>query len=199
MSRKESEERFLHTLETLLKEGSDLGVNILAEKSGLNKVLIYRYFGGWDGLLEAYAKRINLWRSIREDLESGLEKRHWQSWQETTFWVFKTYRIRLVESPVYLRILKEEMKNPNPLTRKLEVEREEEGLNISHLIARFFPVLEKNDVLAAGAFVMSGITYLVLKATEVDTFNGLDMRDEKSWERIDEIWKRTFLANFQRH
>ncbi len=53
-SRPKTEEKFLHAvLELVGKTGfSNLGVNVIAQKAGADKVLIYRYFGGINGLLE---------------------------------------------------------------------------------------------------------------------------------------------------
>jgi AcrR family transcriptional regulator len=39
---------------------SALGINSVAEKAGVNKVLIYRYFGGLPGLLRAVAAGMDL-------------------------------------------------------------------------------------------------------------------------------------------
>jgi len=193
MSRIESEEKYIQALEDLLSRGQEIGVNSLAESAGLNKVLLYRYFGGLEGLLEQYAKRINLWRSIRVDLEKGLDTGQWETWKEAAFWVFSSYRKRLLQSPVYLRILKEELSRPSVLTRKLEKEREEEGLCISTLIGQRFSDIGEGDMLAAGAFAVSGLTYLILKSTEEPVFNGLDLSKDESWERVDAIWMGIFL------
>jgi len=189
MSRKESEEVFLNALESLLIENKEFGINALAEKAGLNKVLIYRYFNGWDGLLEAYARKINLWRTIRDEFEEGLKSERWNNSTEAVFWLFKIYRIKLLSSPVYLRILKEELFRPNPLTRKLEVEREEEGIIISSLLVQSFGELQKVNVPALGAFVVSALTYIALKSTQVTVFNGLDLSLDESWEQMDKIWE----------
>lgn len=192
MSRKESEEKFLRSLEELLIEGKEIGVNALAEKTGLNKVLIYRYFGGLDGLLETFAKRINLWRSLREELEIGLVSNRWETGREVSRWLFRAYRRKLLESPLYLRILKEELFKPGPLTWKLEMEREVEGLAIMEMIAAQFPQMAAIDIPAAGAFIMSGLTYLALKSTQVDQFNGLDLSDDQAWKRFDIFWESAF-------
>ncbi len=43
--------------EVIEKYGTEkVGVNLIAREAGVNKVLIYRYFGGVDGLMEQYVK-----------------------------------------------------------------------------------------------------------------------------------------------
>ena len=52
-------ERILRAMgEVIAERGTEkAGINAVAEKAQVNKVLIYRYFGGWNGLLEAYVQR----------------------------------------------------------------------------------------------------------------------------------------------
>lgn len=191
MPRETSEKKILSALEKLLENNQEIGINIIAKEAGLNKVLIYRYFGGLEGLLETYAKRINLWRPLREEFEQGLIENRWESLRETVKWFFTRYRENLLTSPIYLRLLKEELKNPNPLTKALEVEREEEALKINRLFTDYISNSSESvsiDVQTFGAFVMSGITYLTLKSTQVRWFSGLDLKDNSSWEKFDQLW-----------
>jgi AcrR family transcriptional regulator len=48
-----------------------LGVNVLAEAAGCDKVLIYRYFGGLDGVLEALGAERMLWPRVEIEKEGG--------------------------------------------------------------------------------------------------------------------------------
>ena len=50
-----------------------VGVNAVAEAAGVDKVLIYRYFGGLAGLLSAVADEPSLWPTVDEVLaEAGV-------------------------------------------------------------------------------------------------------------------------------
>ena len=194
MSRAESREKFLNALEELLLEDGELGINSLAEKAGLNKVLIYRYFGGWDGVLEEYAGRLSLWRDIRKEVEKGLEEDRWAGRKEAVGWIFKSYTQMLLTSPGALRILKEELWKPGPLSRKLEKEREEEGVRLTALLQQAFgkgvsPAGSESDWNAAGAFITAGLTYLLLKSTLVKDFNGIDISSKEGWDRVTRIWE----------
>jgi AcrR family transcriptional regulator len=48
-----------------------LGVNALAEAAGCDKVLIYRYFGGLDGVLKALGAERILWPRVEIETEGG--------------------------------------------------------------------------------------------------------------------------------
>jgi AcrR family transcriptional regulator len=51
----------------LAREGfSSLGVNSVAQEAGVDKVLIYRYFGGMTDLLQAFGQSGDFWPSIAE-------------------------------------------------------------------------------------------------------------------------------------
>jgi AcrR family transcriptional regulator len=59
-NREDTTERILEAgLALLAEEGfAGLGVNVLARRSGADKQLIYRYFGGMEGLLAALGRRV---------------------------------------------------------------------------------------------------------------------------------------------
>src|SRR5262245_61271359 len=61
-------DRILDAVARLLPEsGFDgLAINAIAREAGVDKVLIYRYFGGLPGLLEAFAQRGDYWPSAEE-------------------------------------------------------------------------------------------------------------------------------------
>lgn len=41
-----------------------MGINAIAARAGIDKVLIYRYFGGFDGLLESLAAEREIWPDV---------------------------------------------------------------------------------------------------------------------------------------
>ncbi|MGB0408875.1 MAG: TetR/AcrR family transcriptional regulator [Opitutales bacterium] len=57
-SRKNTEQRFQDAVLELVAESgcAHLGVNLVAQRAGSDKVLIYRYFGGIEGLLQSVAE-----------------------------------------------------------------------------------------------------------------------------------------------
>jgi len=68
-SRPETEQRFIDAVISLLGESgcAHLGINLVAQRTGTDKVLIYRYFGDLDGLLERVAKS-RTWLPTAEEL-----------------------------------------------------------------------------------------------------------------------------------
>jgi AcrR family transcriptional regulator len=74
-NRNQTERRLIDTVGHLIAaEGViNIGVNRIARESGVNKVLIYRYFGGLEGLVEAYQQRSQSWLSMPTDDLSMLQ------------------------------------------------------------------------------------------------------------------------------
>ena len=60
--------RLLDAVGTLLaREGfGALGINAVAREAGVDKVLIYRYFGGMDELLRAFGQSGDFWPTIAQ-------------------------------------------------------------------------------------------------------------------------------------
>ena len=59
MELKRSETQLIEAVSTIITEEgfSKIGINKIARTAGCDKVLIYRYFGGLDGLIAVWAKK----------------------------------------------------------------------------------------------------------------------------------------------
>lgn len=58
----------------LLEEGyHKIGVNKVAKKAGVDKKLIYRYFGGLDFLLHSYFREKDFWTTLNNELFEGFD------------------------------------------------------------------------------------------------------------------------------
>jgi len=63
-NRKATEQKILKAVGSLLARGGfrTFGINAVARQARVDKVLIYRYFGGMPDLLRAYAEAGTYWR-----------------------------------------------------------------------------------------------------------------------------------------
>ena len=59
-NRKATEQRLLSAIQELIEESGfeKLGINAVASKAGVSKMLIYRYFGSLDGLVAAIYRTV---------------------------------------------------------------------------------------------------------------------------------------------
>ena len=175
MSVETSREAFLHALERLLShpDAAPPGINTVAREAGLNKVLIYRYFGSWDGLLEVFAQRVNPWRDLRVEVQAGLDAERWTTLRQLLTWLFTTYLDRLLASPLLQNLLRLSLVYRDPLHLALEQDREREGLAVLQAVAIRFPLPAELDHQALSATLVGGLTWLALAGTRAGVFNGL--------------------------
>jgi len=175
MSVETSREAFLQALERLLSqpEPGPLGVNTVAREAGLNKVLLYRYFGSWEGLLEAFAPRVNLWRQLRAETEEGLASGRWATLADLLTWLFTAYFDRLLGSPLQQNLLRRSLGDRDALQGALERDREEAALALMALVGSRYDLRPGLDYPALTALLMGGLTWLTLAGTRAGVFNGL--------------------------
>lgn len=165
----------------LVREGfGALGINAVAREAGVDKVLIYRYFGGIDHLLEAWGSTSDFWPTVAEilgeapesdpaELAAGMLKRHLQA---------------LRARPHTLEVMAWEAVTRHPLTRILDDIRETRA---EQLMMAMPPPLRgvKFDLPAISALLGAGMQHLLLRSRTVDRFNGVAIGSPEGWERIE--------------
>jgi AcrR family transcriptional regulator len=184
--RAETERRILAAVgETLAQAGfRALGVNAVAQRAGVDKVLIYRYFGGLPDLLAAYAEHGDFWYGVEEIAGPGREPPAHDTiagWMELAF---RRHVAWLRARPVTLEIMVWETVERNDLTAALAAVREARGLAIMQRIAARFDLPEHLDLAALVALFAAATNYLLIRARFIRQFQGLDLRREDEWERI---------------
>lgn len=118
-SRPKTEQKFQDAvLELVARSGcSSLGINAVAQIAGADKVLIYRYFGDFDGLLKTVAESRN-WAPNSDAILSGLP-----SGQPSTMSVFRSIQQEMNtyfrSDPCLLQLLRWRRADNSPLGQKL--------------------------------------------------------------------------------
>ena len=97
-----------------------LGVNAVARKAGVDKVLIYRYFGGMEQLMEAFARDSAFWPSVEELAGGDTDAYACLSLGEKLSQLAANYAHALRSRPLTLEIMAWEMVERNHLTDELE-------------------------------------------------------------------------------
>ena len=175
-------ERILSAVGTLLvREGfGALGVNAVAREAGVDKVLIYRYFGGIDELLETWGNHSDFWPSVEEmlgavpeadpaQLAAGLLKRHLQA---------------LRARPHTLEVMAWEAVTRHPLTRVLDRIREERSERLMQALPAGLRSSDL-DLAALSALLGAGMQHLLLRSRTVTVFNGVPLDTTDGWCRLE--------------
>ena len=176
--RARTEEELLSAVGRLLSRSGfeDVGVNAVAREAGVDKVLIYRYFGKMPELLRAFAERGGHWPSDAELLGEAPPEEP----RELAAHVLIRFGQAIRARPETQSILKRELSERNPLTDALADAREEQAMR---LLARIGDL--GVDAAAVGALIAAGLTYLALRAGTVEKYNGVDLRSDAGWEQIE--------------
>lgn len=118
-SRANTEQRFQDAVIELLAESgcAHLGVNLVAERAGFDKVLIYRYFGDLNGLLQRVAEN-RTWLPGADELPTNVSDKPEETLRELARQVSR--RVRADAATHQLCIWRHAVKNP--LTEQLSAE-----------------------------------------------------------------------------
>jgi len=184
--RQETSERLIKAVGDLVAEQgfASAGVNAIARQAGVDKVLIYRYFDGLDGLYTAFAQSADFWPSVSEILgdKEDYEQLKKRPFAEIMAEVFRRY-IRAIRSrPTTQEILAWETVERNSLTIELEKVRERMALDLmAHMQTINAP---EADWQAITNIFTGAIHYLIIRGRKIKSFSGMDIRDDEEWERM---------------
>ena len=181
--REQTRARILHAVGSLLAQSGfkELGVNSIAREAGVDKVLIYRYFGGLPELLKAFAENSDFWPDLPEFSREVGDLSVPMPGPERAKLLLLALGRAIRKRPMTQEIMRWELLERNELTDALARHREEQG-------ARLFDSLEETgevDLRAVGSLLAAGQTYLILRAKTADVYNGLELNQEKDWLRIE--------------
>ena len=184
-NREATRARLIEAVGTLLaREGfKGLGINAVAREAGVDKVLIYRYFGGLQQLIAAFGREGNFWPSIKELAGGDVEAYSQLPVIEQLSRLSRNFMQAIRKRPVTQEILAWEMIERNELTVELESVRENTMMNFFDM---FFTSTDKGtDIAAMGAIIGAGVSYLVSRGRQISVYNGVDLQSEAGWQRLE--------------
>lgn len=197
-----TEERILGAVgKVLAREGfGAIGVNAIARESGVDKVLIYRYFGGLPELLRAWGASGRFWPSLDELLGSDPQALLSLPAAERYALFFERFIVALRARPMTIEILAAEIVERNELTAILETERELWGAQAEAVLGgeefQRQPYLHGITLL-----LVAGVQYLLVRARTIKLFGGMELDTDAGWTALQQSIKvmaqRLFAAENQ--
>lgn len=181
--KKHTKEKLIKAVEQVLaKEGfKGLGVNKVAKFAGVDKVLVYRYFGGLPELLSEYSRTVDFWPTVEELIGPNPDRVKKMPADEQVAEFFKSFLSALRKRPLTQDILAWELLERNELTIQLE------DIRIKTVL-EYFECLDKipdDENLTAIVVLMGGaINHLLVKSRITSSVGGIDLESEKGWNRI---------------
>jgi AcrR family transcriptional regulator len=185
--RARTEERILAAVgEVLARDGfAALGVNAIARVAGVDKVLIYRYFGGLDELLRTWGASGRFWPSVEELVGRDAQALPAMPIAQRYALFFERFIDALRARPMTIEILAAEIVERTELTAILEAEREQWGAQAEALFGgedfQRLPHLRGVTLL-----LVAGVQYLLVRARTINVFGGIDLRSDAGWQALKE-------------
>jgi len=187
-------ERILRAMgEVMAERGTEkAGINAVAERAGVNKVLIYRYFGGWNGLLEAYVQRGFFLSMFNESFLDSVPANlpadgRSKIWSDYTIQFMQEFRSRKPSQ----ELIRWEMSNgQTELARRLADFRDQSYKNLTEKLAPF----SEFDPIAITSLMISAVTYMVLTSTQRGQIADIDLTNDSGWERIETAIRRIYAG-----
>lgn len=167
--------------EVLARDGfTGIGVNAVARQAGVDKVLLYRYFGGLPGLLEAWSRSGRFWPPLEEllgdDPAAFLALPLHERWSR----FFEHFIDGLRARPLTVEVLAAEVIERNELTAVLEAEREAWGEQAERVLGG--PAFVQRPALRGLTLVLvAGVQHLLVRARKIRVFGGIDLQTDEGW------------------
>ncbi|MFC2711029.1 TetR/AcrR family transcriptional regulator [Hoylesella oralis] len=154
-----------------------VGINVVAQRAGVSKMLIYRYFRGLNGLLSKYLLQKDYWVNTNMNIEksSDISGSLKQLFRE---------QIRQLRNDIILqRLHRWELSTENQAIRLLREKREQNG---NELIRSVSSLTHSSSVEIASlaSIISAAISYLVLLEDQNPVYNGIDLHNDRGWEQI---------------
>lgn len=160
-----------------------LGVNAVAKEAGVDKVLIYRYFGGLPELLQHFGSSGEFWPSVDELTGGEVETLRQMPLAHSVATVMRNY-IRAIRSrPLTREILAWESVERNELTRVLEEVREKVSMELFQAVRvdpETYPA-----VIGVTTLLAAAVNYLVIRSRTIQQFNSIDITSDEGWETLE--------------
>ncbi len=160
-----------------------LGVNKVAQKAGVDKVLIYRYFGGLPELVLAFSHTVDFWPSLDELLGPEPEKLNDLGADEQMAFFFKSFLRALRRRPMTMNILQWRESENNELATRLDDIRMRSALEF---FERLENIPDERDLTGIVVIIYSAISSLIIRSQKQSFFGGIDLATEDGWKRIDD-------------
>lgn len=179
-NRELTELALLKAVDDLIEEDGfeNLGINAVAAKAGLSKMLIYRYFESLEGLIVAYIERNDYWINLELELP---EVEHLEVFVKK---IVHDQIVMLRNSYTLRRLYRWELSVKNKVIKELRERREAKGLMLIDAISRLTN-RPKEEVAAMATLLSSSITYLILLGENCPVYNGFGLQSEDGWEQLE--------------
>jgi len=177
--REMTEKRLIDAIGEIIEEKGfeKVGVNAVAQRAGVSKMLIYRYFDSLDGLIHEYIKRNDFW------INAPLEIPQYPELKTYLKNMLRQQIVQMRENITLKRLRRWELSSANSIVVDIREKREKKGMQIVEIISRLSG-MSQTDMAAIASIINASITYLVLLEDNCHVYNGINIHSDEGWEQI---------------
>lgn len=169
----------------LAEEGfQNFGVNAIARRAQCDKQLIYRYFGGLEGLAEAIGAELAV--ELGEDLTPLSHAQRPASYGALSKLLILGLLDLLRRDRIMQQIIAWELAAPSPVLSRLVAARSQRLGAWMHQMRGSLVPPEGVDAPAINAALIAATQHLVLSASASGAFAGIAIESEADWRRVRE-------------
>lgn len=182
--------RILAAGKAVLGEGGFrlFGINAVARRAGCDKQLIYRYFGGLDGLMEAIGSDLGDWVKTHIPEDSG--GMFLLTYGDLMERLALLYLDALRADPLVRQIAAWELAEESEQVRRLSEARSKALAAWLERMRGSMQPPKGADTVTLNALVIAAIQQLVLASVTSGRFAGVSLRSEKDWDKVRNALKR---------
>lgn len=177
--RDSTEKKLLEAIgEIIIKEGFDkVGVNAIASKAGVSKVLIYRYFGSVDNMIVEYLSQNDFWINFSVDFPKD------ENLKEFIKKMFRDQIHQLRNNKLEQELYRWELTHQNSVVEKLRLKREAKGITLITIVSQLSGHPQA-EIASIATLLSAAISYLVLLSSNCSMYNGIDLQSDRGWEQL---------------
>ncbi|ARN73435.1 TetR/AcrR family transcriptional regulator [Oceanicoccus sagamiensis] len=185
LKRAATETRIIKAFEKVLKRDgiSNVGVNAVIKEAGVGKGLLYEYFGGLDGLADAWVARSHFIPDAEEIAGKPLDQFLEQSLADQIRDVHINYASMLRKNALAQEIFVEELQPTTKMSKTASHIRAQIGITHESFFTKLTPVSDP-DYHALIFTLHAASNYLALRSKTSPVFNGVDMSKDEGWEML---------------
>ena len=178
-SREQTESKILEAVASIVESDGfeKLGINTIALKANVSKMLIYRYFGGLEELVARFIMQKDYWANT----DTLILNPH--SVGDSIKSMFRNQIEQLRNDVTLRRLCRWEMSCHNASIDWLRDKREENGCNLIKVVSRLTGC-SNSEVASLASILSASISYLTLIEDQCPTYNGIALQTDKGWEQI---------------
>jgi AcrR family transcriptional regulator len=185
--------KLLNAVGGILKKNGFSGLNVtnVAEKAGVNRKLIYAYFGTMENLVKEYLNSRDYWSVSLDHIEEIVEESKKDFGKHTAYALIEQQFDALMANEEMRRIINWGLSEDLKPLRELNKERERLGEELFTKVMDDHFKSKDKDLRAIEALLIGGIYYLTLQAKmSGETMCGIDINQTEGQESIKKTLKQ---------